>query len=610
MLLDDSAVRNLELVQGAMTKTTENSLLEVLDHTCTSMGSRMLRKLVLQPLTNVDKIKQRQNTTKFFVYEGVIRRNLKDLLKSVCDIERVLGRIASGIANPRDVVALKNTIQLIPKIKSSTKPDANPLTTTTSVPNINLNELHEMADLVKILSESIVDEPPADITKGGVIKPGFDKELDELRKISTSGKTCMAEMEQKERQRTGINTLKIGYTSVFGYYIEITKSHLTEVPQDFIRKQTLVNAERFITQELKEFEQKVLSAEEKIMRLESDIFTRLKQEILKEKDKLYQSASVIAELDVYCSLADTACTNNYNLPEIDYGNVIDVKDCRHPVIEKKLYGKTFVPNDILLDGNQQQIIILTGPNMAGKSTYLRQVALVVIMAQKGSYVPAKQAKIGVVDRIFTRIGAADNLAGGESTFMVEMHETANILNNSTGRSLLILDEVGRGTSTFDGISIAWATVEHLRHKTKPGDTGPKVLFATHYFELTELADKLTGVKNYNVSVREWQDEVIFLHKIVPGFSDRSYGIHVAKLAGLPHELINRAKQILVEMETRSRQESDVLIDKKKPGKQLDFFAKPSVHPVETALKKLDVNNLRPIDSLKILNDWKEKYGKG
>jgi DNA mismatch repair protein MutS len=604
MILDKPAVMNLDLVENSVTKTEENSLLEILDQTSTNMGARLLRRYILQPLTNVDKIKERQETLTFFIENGITRRKLEQLFKQISDISRILSRISTGLANPKDLVALKETLKLVPEIKLLLN---NALDTSPNKPRILLSlieNLFELTDIVNLISAAIVDNPHTDLHKPGFIKNGFNPELDELREISNSGKTYLLELEQKERKRTGISSLKIGYTSTFGYYIEVRKPNLHLVPQDYIRKQTLISSERFITDELKRYEEKVLTADEKIIRIEQEIFNQLQKEIVKESFKLHSISDAISEIDVYISLAKVSEQNNYCKPDVNYGYKIEIKEGRHPVLEKKLKTNSFVPNDISIDGAENKIIILTGPNMAGKSTFLRQVALITIMAQIGSYVPAKEASIGIVDRIFTRIGSGDNLVGGESTFMVEMHETAKILYNATPRSLLILDEVGRGTSTFDGISIAWACIEYLSKLTNGNNIGAKVLFATHYFELTDLADKLNGVKNYNVAVREWQDEVIFLYKILPGCADRSYGIQVAKLAGLPNTVIERAKEILSELDKKSEFDSYKLDGK--TNEQLNLFL-PTYHPILNELEKIDINNTTPLDALKILSHWKKEY---
>jgi len=567
MQLDDSAIRNLELLEGLTTRSKQNSLLEILDHTSTPMGSRFLRKCLLQPLTNKDEISARQSVVEFFVSEGFIRRQLSEIFKMSSDLERILSRLSSGLANPRDLIALRNTLKTVPEIKNVLNGTATLQDMKPKKLNSIIENLYEMEETVNLISKVIADNPPVDVHKTGVIKEGYNKELDELHKISRDSKTYLAQLEQKERARTGINSLKIGYTSTFGYYIEVTKVNLNSVPREYVRRQTLTaGAERFVTEELKQYEEKTLTAEQKIQQLELEIFNQIKQSVLKESDRIHIISFSLAELDMYLSLAKVAVENDYCKPVVDYSYKIDIKDGRHPVIEKKLYGKSFVPNDIYLDGKEHQIIILTGPNMAGKSTYLRQAALIVIMAQIGSFVPARETSIGIIDRIFTRIGSADSLATGESTFMVEMNETAKILHNATQRSLLILDEVGRGTSTFDGISIAWAVVEHLTDKK--GEPGPKVLFATHYFELTELGEKYPGIKNFNVSIREWKDEITFLYKIVPGCSDRSYGIHVAKLAGLPQNVINRAREVLLELEKKSSSEFDKLDRLRRPADKL------------------------------------------
>lgn len=548
MFLDDTAIRNLELVEGIFTHTKENSLLEVLDYTVTSMGARLLRQWLIKPLTNVNNIQNRLSMVRLFVNEGLLRRSLRDMFKSISDLERIISRLSSGIATPRDLIMLKESLKVIPKIKAAYVNELVEIDLLKS----KLSNLPDVSNIVELISQAITDEPPIDIRKGNVIKQGYNPQLDELRNISHQSKHTLSQIEQRERQRTGINSLKVGYTSVFGYYIEVTKANLHLVPPHYIRRQTLANAERFTTPELKEYEDKILAAEEKITHLEEELLLELRKTILNYTEQLHIIANTIAELDVYLSFAECAIKNNYCEPVIDTQYTIEIEAGRHPVVEKKLSGKAFVPNDTYLDGLENQIIILTGPNMAGKSTYLRQVALITILSQIGSFVPAKKAHIGIVDRIFTRIGATDSLSTGESTFMIEMRETADILYNSTSRSLVILDEVGRGTSTYDGISIAWATVEYLVRKDKvtPSSPGPKVLFATHFFELTELADIFPGIKNFNVSIHEWKDKIIFLYKIVPGSSDRSYGIHVAKLAGLPDKVITRATELLSELEKK------------------------------------------------------------
>lgn len=609
MLLDENAVRNLELIEGLTTQSKQNSLLEIIDLTLTPMGARTLRQWLLKPLLDSEAIKHRQLAVEFFVEEGIARRQVRSCLNGVSDMERILSRLSTGAAGPREVIALKLSLDKIPQIKQSIQQDNAILSPCKQIKSIfdNLEIPYEVTDLI---TNAISDEPPISLKNGGVIKPNYNKELEELRSIRRDGKNLISEMESKERQRTGINILKIGYTSVFGYYIEVTKSNLKLVPDEYIRKQTLTNCERFITPELKILEEKILSSEEKILKLEEALFNEVRAEILKFSNTLKTLASNIALLDVFGSIAETAVLYNYCKPIINESYEFDVKDGRHPVIERKLKSGSFVPNDTFLNSNSDHIILLTGPNMAGKSTYLRQVALISVLAQMGSFVPAAEATIGIIDKIFTRIGAADNLAGGESTFMVEMHETSNILHQYTDRSLIILDEVGRGTSTYDGISIAWATVEHLAKKKTESGNGPKVLFATHYFELTDLQDKLPGVKNYNVSVKEWQDHVVFLHKIVPGSADRSYGIHVAQLAGLPSSVVKRAQSILSFLEKKAS--SGTFKDN---AGQLDLFSAPPNNLEEDTvpfsqflieLENIDLNSITPLEALGLLLKWKNE----
>lgn len=546
MILDESTLRHLEIMANQQESSSQNTLLATLDQTQTPMGSRLLKRWLTQPLIKVAQINKRLEAVEELYNNGINRRNVRELLKEVADLERLISRITCGTANPRDLVGLKNSLYLLPKIKEFAL-------------NLRSELLVEIIDAVKPLPEiaemvdkAIINEPPVSVKEGGMIKRGYHAELDKLYTAKSSSKEFLANLELKEKERTGINSLKVRFNSVFGYYIEITKAHLDAVPQDYVRKQTLVNAERFITPELKDHETLILRAEEEINKLEYDVFNQVRQEIAKETAAIQRTATSLAQLDVLISFAETATINDYHKPVVDEGGTLTLKDCRHPVVETMLAtAEKFVPNDVSLDTEDNMIHIITGPNMAGKSTYIRQVALCVLMAQIGSFVPAKEARIGIVDRIFTRIGSGDNIARGESTFMVEMTETANILNNATKRSLLILDEIGRGTSTFDGISIAWAVVEFLHEK------GFRTLFATHYFELTELSQTLPRVKNYNVLVREWQDKIVFLRKVVPGVADKSYGIHVAKLAGLPLTIIERSKQILDDLETNSYRDDGV-----------------------------------------------------
>lgn len=600
LLLDSTAVRNLELVEGLTTRTRENSLLSCMDATLTAMGGRLLRQWVLQPLLSLCAIERRHQAVGYLLDEGIGRRSIRDGLKKMADIERILGRLASGAAGPREVAALKTSLSLL-SVLCFDLSSRTPLAESPESIRELAARLAMPDDVINLIAAAFVDEPPATLKDGGVIRPGCDAELDELRRISTDSRELISRMESGERQRTGINTLKIGYTSVFGYYLEVTKSNLHLVPQEYIRKQTVAGGERFITPELKAFEEKVLSADEKILRIEERIFRAVREGILVHAARLQDTAAAVAELDIFATFAENAALYDYCRPVIDESYDLEIRDGRHPVIERAVKSGSFVPNDVLLNGTTDQLILLTGPNMAGKSTYLRQVALIVIMAQMGSYVPCASCRIGLVDRIFTRIGAGDNLSGGESTFMVEMHETANILNQNTPRSLIILDEVGRGTSTYDGISIAWATVEYLSSLQKKNGNGPKVLFATHYFELTGLQGTLPGVRNYNVSVKEWQGNVLFLHKIVEGAADRSYGIHVAQLAGLPQEVIRRGNEILVELEQNAMHTAPAA---SAPQPQLDLFA--AQRPVfMDEFDKIDVNSITPLEALQILSRWKK-----
>ena len=546
MILDESTLRNLEIVTSQQDGSSHNTLLEILDHTQTPMGARLIKRQLTQPLIQVQQIDKRLEAVEELVDNGLARRNLKDILKEFSDLERLISRITCGTANPRDLVGLKNSLYLIPAVK-----DQGLKLQTEQMVEIfdSLKPLPAVADLI---DKAIINEPPVNVKEGGIIKRGYNEELDKLHDAKTNSREFLTNLEKKERERTGINSLKVRFNSIFGYYIEVTKANLDSVPPDYLRKQTLVNCERFITPELKDHETLILRAEEEIYRLEYEIFNQVRQTIAKETTAVQKTAASLARLDVLCSYAESAVLNNYCRPVINDGSVISLKDCRHPVVEKMtITMDSFVPNDLVLDTLENQILIITGPNMAGKSTFIRQAALAILMAQVGSFVPAKEAVIGIVDRIFTRIGSGENIARGESTFMVEMTETANILNNATKRSLLILDEIGRGTSTFDGISIAWAVVEFLHEK------GLRTLFATHYFELTELAQTLPRVKNYNVMVREWQDKIVFLRKVVPGSADKSYGIHVAKLAGLPASVITRSREILDELEANSYREDGV-----------------------------------------------------
>jgi len=510
-----------------------------MDRTLTPMGARLLREWLTRPLKDVAQIHLRQGVIATFCDAPHVLTDLREQLQSVRDMERTLARLSVGTGNARDLVVLKESLVAVPKLKGTL---SNAVAGSPLLQSL-VSQITELPDLVDLITRAIADAPPLALKEGGLIKAGYHGELDELRRAGTDGKAWIAALQQKEIERTGVASLKVRFNSVFGYYIEVTKANLEKVPADYIRKQTIANGERFFTPELKEMEHKILGAEERANALEYEIFQQIRAGAVEKSAPIQESASAIAALDVLAGLAELARHQNYCRPTVDDGDRIEIVDGRHPVLEQTLIEERFVPNDTLLDNREQQLLIITGPNMAGKSTYIRQVALLVLMAQTGSFIPAARATVGLVDRIFTRVGATDDLARGQSTFMVEMNETANILNNATPKSLIVLDEIGRGTSTFDGLSIAWAVAEYLH-----GTVGAKTLFATHYHELTELAVTLPRVKNYNVAVREWHDQVIFLHKILPGGTDKSYGIQVARLAGLPKEVLARAKEVLNNLE--------------------------------------------------------------
>jgi DNA mismatch repair protein MutS len=528
MVLDAVTQRNLELLDS------KHSLVGCVDRTRTPMGARLLREWLTHPLRDVATIVARQEAVQSFCDAPPVLADFREQLGNVRDMERTLGRLSVGSGSARDLVALKESLAALPKLRQT-------LTAPTGLMERLVSQITELPETVVLISRAIEDAPPLALKEGGLIRAGYSAELDELRQASKSGKDWIAALQQREIERTAIPSLKVRYNSVFGYYIEVTKSNLAKVPADYIRKQTVATGERYYTPELKEMEHKILGADEKANALEFELFMEVRKSVLEKSAEIQQSATAIAALDVLAGLAELARHQNYCRPVVNDSNRIEIVDGRHPVLEQTLIEERFVPNDSLLDG-ENQILIITGPNMAGKSTYIRQVALLVVMAQVGSFIPAANATIGLVDRIFTRIGATDDLSRGQSTFMVEMNETANILNNATAKSLVVLDEIGRGTSTFDGLSIAWAVAEYLHQ------AGAKTLFATHYHELTELAVILPRVKNYNVAVREWHDQVIFLHKILPGGTDKSYGIQVARLAGLPKEVIARAKEVLANLE--------------------------------------------------------------
>ncbi len=593
LFIDSISCKNLEILQNLKDGSSHETLLWVMDETITPMGGRFLRNALIKPLIELTQIIKRQNAVEAIIEDFEHMEDLKTLLKGIYDIERLTMKISSNTASPRDVMALRNSLINIPRMKDLLA----------SFDNIYLNELGigmaEFDNLVKLIDQTIVENPPVNPSDGGIIKNGFNSDVDELREISSSGKGFIANLEIKERQRTSIQSLKIAYNKIFGYFIEVTKANLKNVPDDYIRKQTLVNSERFITQELKDYEVKVLDAEERLRELELQLFQRLIEDIKAYEEHLLSTSSNIAIVDFLLSLAVVAKRYNYNKPIIADDDKIEIIEGRHPVIERLIskhiissLDDRFIPNDTILDCSENRLIIITGPNMAGKSTYMRQVALIVLMAQIGSFVPAKSAHIGIVDRIFTRIGAVDFITKGQSTFMVEMTETANILNNATQKSLVLLDEVGRGTSTFDGVSIAWAVAEYLAKKLKS-----RTLFATHYHELTDIIFSIEGAKNYNAVVKEWGDEIIFLRKIEKGSADKSYGIQVARLAGLPHEVIERAKHILRKLEGSGFRDSS-------STSQLNLFF--SGDPVILELLNMDIDSLSSRQALNKLKELKKK----
>jgi len=538
VVLDGNTQRNLELTESLVDRRRHGTLLGVLDRTQTSMGGRKLRQWILHPLVEVDAIRARLDAIEQFHEDAGLRMELKDILKGIGDLERLLGRLTSKSGNARDVVGLGRSLEQIPGLRSLLERTSAPLLRTLR------DEMDELADVAGWIAAALVDEPPSPITEGNLFKDGYNQELDHLRSLVRGGRDWIAQLQREESARTNIPNLKVGYNKVFGYYIEISKSNVHLVPPDFERKQTLVNAERYVTPTLKQREEEIVTAQERMQKLEYDLFAELRERVAGQAQRIQTTADAVANVDALLSLAETAAAKNYCKPDVDASDELRIRDGRHPVVEDLMSRGEFVPNDTLLDPAAAFLQIVTGPNMAGKSTYLRQVAIITLMAQMGSYVPAAEAHIGVVDRIFTRVGASDNLVRGESTFMVEMIETANILNTATDRSLIVLDEIGRGTSTFDGISIAWSVAEHIHDHIRA-----KTLFATHYHELTELANKLERAKNVNVAVREWNGKVVFLYRIVDGGADHSYGIQVAKLAGLPPGVINRARDILESLES-------------------------------------------------------------
>lgn len=598
MSLDINARRNLELTEKMRDKSKKGTLLWVLDKTATSMGGRLLRRWISDPLIDVKEINNRLEAVKEFKDDIILRGELSSSLKGVYDIERLAGKISYGSANARELNSLKSSASKLPAIKNML---AN---AKSGMLRKIYDDLDTLDDIFQLIDKAIVDEPPILITEGGIIKMGYSPEIDELKTAMIDGKTWLVQLEAREREETGIKGLKVGYNKVFGYYLEVTKSYLSQVPDRYIRKQTLTGGERYITEELKELESKVLGAEEKVVALEYKAFTEIREHIKSQIQRLQKSAMAVSQLDVLCSFAQVAEDFNYCMPEVDDSGIIDVKDGRHPVIEKMLPSGAFVANDTYLDKDSNRVSIITGPNMAGKSTYMRQVALITLMAQIGSFVPATSAHIGVVDKIFTRVGASDDLSMGQSTFMVEMMEVANILKEATANSLVVLDEIGRGTSTYDGLSIAWAVAEYIENKEK---CGAKTLFATHYHELTQLEDTLEGVKNYSIAVKEKGEDIIFLRKIIPGGTDESYGVHVARLAGVPKAVTQRANEILKKIERKNvlvnkAQEKE---DKKQVSGQLDLY-NFKLAEIAHELDKVNVNELTPIEALNTLVKIKEE----
>ena len=612
--LDPATKRNLELVRSMQDDGHDGSLVSILDETCTPMGGRRLRAWLVRPLRQVAAIQERLDAVDALTADRALREDLRKELSQVGDLERLAGKIATGRATPRDLTSVRLTLRQIPGIKSLLV-DADDAALRQIEQNLTL-----CRSAVERIEAALVDDPPAKISEGGLIRDGYNEELDELRAIASSGKEWVTNLEKEESEKTDIPSLKVGFNKVFGYYLEVTNTHAEKVPEHYIRKQTLVNSERYITPELKEVEEKILTAEEKIEQLELELFNELRMMLAEETPAMQENAALLARLDGFASLADVAVQNDYVRPTVDDGLVIDIEDGRHPVVEQTLpTGEPFIPNDVHVDPDDEQVLIITGPNMAGKSVALRQVGLIVLLAQVGSFVPAAAAHIGVVDRIFTRVGASDNLAAGESTFLVEMNEAANILNNATSRSLILFDEVGRGTSTFDGLSIAWAIVEYLHERP---EVAARTLFATHYHELNAMADRYERVRNYRISVQEHEGKIIFLRKLVRGGADHSYGIEVAKMAGLPEPVILRAREVLQHLESQqlnvggSEARGDGVAARKADADavpsledgQMSLFAQPDpvAEELKEALQELDPNRMTPIEALMKLNELKGK----
>ena len=605
MLLDSSTRRNLELIETLREKQKKGSLLGVLDRTKTAMGGRLLRKYIEQPLIDKDRITKRLDAVEALCKKSVDREEMREYLHTIYDLERLLGKVSYKTANPRDLIAFRNSLAMLPSLRTILADIDAPL----------LREIYEnmdpLEDIHHLIEDAIDEEPPIALKEGGIIREGFHETIDSLRKAKTDGKKWLAALEEEDRERTGIRNLRIKYNKVFGYYFEVTNSYKDQVPEDYVRKQTLANAERYTTPRLKELEDSILNAEDKLFGLEYDLFCEIRDAIANEVERIQKTARAVARLDVFTSLSFVAEQNHYVRPSLNDKGVIDIKEGRHPVVEQMIHNDMFIANDTHLDDKKHCIAVITGPNMAGKSTYMRQVALIVLLTQVGSFVPAAKADIGIVDRIFTRVGASDDLASGQSTFMVEMNEVANILRNATPNSLLVLDEIGRGTSTFDGLSIAWAVIEHISNRKL---LGAKTLFATHYHELTELEGKMDNVNNYCIAVKEKGDDIVFLRKIVKGGADKSYGIQVAKLAGVPDMVIDRAKEIVEQLSDNDITErvQNIEVDhsrgeRKKPVhydevdlEQISMFDTVTDEDVVRELKEIDVSNLTPVDALNTL----------
>ena len=613
MVLDSATRRNLELLETLREKQKKGSLLWVLDKTKTAMGARLLRKFIEQPLIDYDEIIKRHDAIECINNNAITREELREYLNPIYDLERLLTKVSYKSVNQRDLIALKTSMQMIPHIKCLLEDLDAPL----------VKELYEqidgLEDLSDMIEKAIEEDPPIAVKEGGIIKNGFNEDVDKLRSVKTDGKSWLTDIETKEREKTGIKNLRIKFNKVFGYYLEVTNSYKDLVPEGWTRKQTLANAERYITPELKELEDMILGAEDKLFNLEYQLFVEIRENIASQILRIQQTAKAIAEVDVFCSLALVAERNNFTRPVMNKDGVINIKDGRHPVVEKMISSGLFVENDTYLDNNTARVSIITGPNMAGKSTYMRQTALIVLMAQIGSYVPASFANIGIVDRIFTRVGASDDLASGQSTFMVEMTEVANILRNATKDSLLILDEIGRGTSTYDGLAIAWSVIEHISNKQL---LGAKTLFATHYHELTELEGKLDSVNNYCIAVKENGDDIVFLRKIIKGGADKSYGIQVAKLAGVPESVLSRAREITdqlsdndiankvreIGVKTDSKSSSAVANSREVKEEQISFKFVDTIttNTILDELKSLDLSKVTPIEAINLLYKYQEE----